>query len=202
MDAAILAGGRASRLGGRDKGLLSVGRTPILCRQLAALDGVADRVYVIAGEPERFRRFRVRVFPDVLPDAGALGGLHAALSAAESRHVLVLACDLPFLTAPLLGHLASLADDACDVVVPRTPDGLQPLCAVYSRDLAPLVRQRVESGRLKIMDLLGAVRRREVGPDEVAAFDPDGRVFFNVNTPGDLKLAVRLAAVADRRIPG
>jgi len=198
VDAAILAGGQARRFGGENKSALRVGRVSILERQLAVLDGLADRVFVVAGRPARVGGHDVRVVPDRLPNAGALGGLYTALCEAAGPYVLVVACDLPFLTAPLLARLIDLAGDAWDAVVPRTTDGLQPLCAVYARHLAERVRRRVESGHLKIQDLLGAIRVRELGPDEISLFDPDGRLFFNVNTPGDLEQAVRLSARTDR----
>jgi molybdopterin-guanine dinucleotide biosynthesis protein A len=198
VDAAILAGGRARRLGGRDKRALRVGPTTILERQLAALDGLVDRVFVVGGDPMAGGGPRQTVVPDRLPDAGALGGLYTALCESSGPHVLVVACDLPFVTAPLLASLISLADSECDAVVPRSTDGLQPLCAVYARRLADEVRGRIESGRLKVQDLLGAIRIREVGPAEIAAFDADGRLFFNVNTPHDLAEAVRLSSHGHR----
>jgi molybdopterin-guanine dinucleotide biosynthesis protein A len=196
VDAAILAGGRARRLGGADKSTLRVGHATILERQLDALAGVADRVFVVAGDASAYAGHALHVVPDRLPDAGALGGIYTALVEAESPHVLVIACDLPFLTAPLLARLAGLAGDDHDAVVPRTRDGRQPLCAVYARRLAETVRRQVESGHLKIQDLLEAIRLRELGPDDLARFDPDGRLFHNVNTPGDLELALRFAARA------
>jgi molybdenum cofactor guanylyltransferase len=198
VDAAILAGGQARRFGGADKSALCVGPATILERQLDALGDVADRIFVVAGDPAPFEHHRLQVVPDRLPDAGALGGIYTALVEARSPHVLVVACDLPFLTAPLLARLAELAGDGYDAVVPRTRDGRQPLCAVYAQRLADTVRRQVESGHLKIQDLLGAIRLRELGPDDLARFDPDGRLFHNVNTPGDLELALRFAARADR----
>jgi molybdenum cofactor guanylyltransferase len=193
VDAAILAGGRARRFGGADKSTLRVGDATILERQIEALDGVADQIYVVTGEPALFEGRGFRVVPDRLPNAGALGGVYTALVEAASPHVLVLACDLPFLTAPLLARLAGLADDEHDAVVPRPRDGRQPLCAVYARRLAETVRRQIESGHLKIQELLETIRLRELGPDDLARLDPDGRLFLNVNTPGDLELAVRFA---------
>ena len=198
MDAAILAGGRARRLGGRDKRALRVGPTTILERQLAALDGLVDRVFLVGGDPVAGDRPLPAVVPDRLPDAGALGGLYTALCEAAGSHVLVVACDLPFVTTTLLARLIGLADGDCDAVVPRSTDGLQPLCAVYARRLAGEVRGRIESDRLKIQDLLGTIRVRELGPAEIAAFDADGRLFFNVNTPNDLAEAARLTSHGHR----
>ncbi len=198
MDAAILAGGRARRFGGRDKSALSVGPVSILDRQLAALSGLADRVVIVAGTTRSFRGSRVPVIRDRLQNAGALGGLYTALATAQSDHVLVLACDLPFVTAPLLAGLAARASEGWDAVVPRSRDGRQPLCAVYARRLAPLVRARIAAGHLKVADVLDEVRTLEIGPSELATFDPDGRLFFNVNTPDDLARASRLSSRAER----
>ena len=198
MDAAILAGGRARRLGGQDKRALRVGPATILERQFAALDGLVDRVFVVGGDRAAAGSVGSDVVPDLLPNAGALGGLYTALCEAAGSHVLVVACDLPFVTTPLLARLISLADDEFDAVVPRSADGPQPLCAVYARRLAEDVRRRIESGRLKVQDLFGTIRVRELGPAEVTAFDPDGRLFLNVNTPDDLARAGRLSSDADR----
>jgi molybdopterin-guanine dinucleotide biosynthesis protein A len=198
VDAAILAGGRARRFAGADKSALRVGTATILERQLDALRDVADRIFVVAGDPAPFEPYRLPVVPDRLEHAGALGGIYTALVEAESPHVLVVACDLPFLTAPLLARLAGLAGNAYDAVVPRTRDGRQPLCAVYARRLADTVRRQVESGHLKVQELLEAIRLRELGPDDLTLFDPDGHLFHNVNTPGDLEFALRFATRADR----
>jgi molybdopterin-guanine dinucleotide biosynthesis protein A len=198
VDAAILAGGRARRFGGADKSTLRVGHATILERQLEALEGLADRVFVVAGDPGPFADYDLRVVPDRLPEAGALGGIYTALVEAETSQVLVLACDLPFVTGPLLARLAGEAGEPYDAVVPRTRDGRQPLCAVYARGIAETVRREIESGHLKVQDLLEAIRLRELGPRDLARFDPDGRLFHNVNTPGDLELALRFATRADR----
>ncbi len=199
MDVAILAGGRARRLGGADKSALRIGSRTIFERQLAAVEELADRIVVVGGGPEHCIPGRVRVVPDRVPHAAALGGLYTALCEAATPYVLVVACDLPFVSARVLVRLAELADGTADAVVPRTADGVQPLCAAYARRLRVRVRRRIESGHLKVQDLLAAVRARELGPEDIARLDPTGLSFFNVNTPGDLGQAVRLAARAERR---
>ena len=198
MDAAILAGGRARRLGGQDKRALRVGPTTILERQLTALNGLVDRVFIVGGDPTAAGPDRPDVVPDRVPDAGALGGIYTALCESSGSHVLVVACDLPFVTAPLLARVIGLAGPEIDAVVPRSADGLQPLCAVYARRLADTARRRIESGQLKVQDLLESVRVRELGPADIAEFGDDGRLFFNVNTPGDLAEAVRLSSPGHR----
>jgi molybdopterin-guanine dinucleotide biosynthesis protein A len=198
VDAAILAGGRARRFGGRDKSSLHVGGASILERQLAALDGVAGRILVVSAHPARYQERGLEAVADLVPGAASLGGIYTALARATGSHVLVVACDLPFLTASFLRRLVALARPEDDAVVPRTADGWQPLCAVYSRRLAEPARRQIEAGRLKIVEFLAAARVREIGPDAIAEDDPDGLLFFNVNSFADWQLANQLAASRGR----
>ncbi len=201
VTAAILAGGRARRLGGRAKAILPVGDRPILARQLQALEAVTDRVIIVANQPEVYRGAGVPVIADLVPDRGALGGILTALAASERDRTLIVAADLPFLTASFLAHLVDTAETTgADLVIPRTPDGLQPLCAVYARSLLDTIRQRVDAGNLKVVDLAGGARVHEIGPEEIAKYDPDGVLFFNVNTPDDYARALALAAARNRAL--
>ena len=192
MNAAILAGGQARRFGGLDKSALVVGNSSILERQVSVLREVADRVLLVGGNHVSLEDRALEVVPDRLPHAGALGGIYTALLASHTEHVIVLACDLPFVSANFLRHLAGLAGPGLDAVVPRSPDGLQPLCAVYSRSLAPRIGELIAAGRLKVAGALEAGRVREIDPAEIAAVEPDEKLFLNVNTPDDLERASRL----------
>lgn len=190
--AAIVAGGRGRRLGGLDKSELVIGGRRIIERQLAVLGQVVPHVLVVTDDHHRFRTSGLQVCGDFLPGAGPLGGLHTALTRSPGRRILVIAGDLPFLSAAFLRHLAARAPHA-DAVVPRNAAGLQPLCAVYDRGCAAAIRGRIERGRRRLVDLAGSLRVTEVGPDEVAAFDPDGMLLFNVNTPADHAHAISRA---------
>jgi molybdopterin-guanine dinucleotide biosynthesis protein A len=188
--AAILAGGRARRLGGLDKSRLVIGGRTILQRQIDLLHGLVDRVIVVADEPGRFADAGVPVVPDARPGCGSLGGIYTAL-------VLVLACDMPFVTTPFLARVLEAGRDA-DIAIPRARDGYHPLCACYGPACAAPILRRMDAGAFKVMDLLSDVRVREIGPEEVAAFDPDDLLLLNVNTPDDLARAERACAARDR----
>jgi molybdopterin-guanine dinucleotide biosynthesis protein A len=191
--AAIIAGGPASRLGGRDKSRLLVGDQSILERQLAALRPVADEIIIVGSHPGRPAPHGLRVVEDRVAGAGALGGIYTALLSASAGRVLAIACDMPFLTARFLGRLAAAGGNA-DLAIPRPADGYQPLCACYSLAcLEPLAR-RIDAGALRVQDLVADVRTRELGPAELSEYDPDGLLFFNVNTPEDHRRAQRLAS--------
>ncbi len=190
--AAILGGGQAHRLGGQDKSTLLVGGRTILERQLAVLRDLGVPVLLVGVEQWPGAHGLTPV-PDRLPGHGALGGLYTALVASETDHVVVIACDMPFLTASFLGHLATL-DDAADAVVPRAADGRHPLCARYHRRAAPIVGRHLDAGHLRIGMALDDLTVRELGPGDLAPFDPGGTLLFNVNTPNDYH---RACAIAD-----
>jgi molybdopterin-guanine dinucleotide biosynthesis protein A len=189
--AAILVGGRAQRLGGLDKSRLDVGGRAILDHQLDALAGVVDRVVLIGSSDGPPRRPGVETVADIRPGCGSLGGIHTALHVAAGP-VLVVACDMPFLTGAFLAFLQD-ALGGHDAVIPRTPDGLHPLCAVYAQTCLAPVERRLDTGRLKVVDALTGLRIREIGPHEIEPFDPDGLLFMNLNTPDDLSRAVARA---------
>jgi molybdopterin-guanine dinucleotide biosynthesis protein A len=188
--AAILAGGRATRFDGRDKSALAFGADRLLDRQIAVLRQVVDALVIVTTQPERYRGLDVPVATDAVPNGGALGVLYTALSVSPAAQTLVVACDMPFLTAPFLRFLAEAGRDV-DLAIPRTAAGYEPLCASYARACLGPVKARLDAGRFKLAGLVTAdLRVRELGPDELAPFDPDQTLFVNVNTPDDYARAV------------
>ena len=192
---AILAGGRARRLGGLNKaGLtLHLGGASVLDRQLAQLRRVVDRIIIIANDAERFSDAGVPVIPDKVPGGGALGALYTAVHEG-SDSTLVVACDMPFLSEPLLAHLVSVGG-AFDIAIPRTSRGYEPLCATYSRRSAGALRRLLEDKRFRLSDVarIPGLNVREVGRNELERFGPDEVLFFNLNTPDDHARAIDLA---------
>jgi molybdopterin-guanine dinucleotide biosynthesis protein A len=191
--AAILAGGRARRLGGVDKSALVVGGTSILDRQLAVLRGLTPHILIVASNEHRYEDVGVPVVSDRIRGAGSIGGLYTALLDAPTEQIVVIACDMPFLTAPFLSRLAALGAGA-DAAMPRDGHGLHPTCAAWSRRAAPYLRGHIDRGRLRILDALDGLEVREMDPRELARFDPDGRLLLNVNTPDDYARANALKA--------
>lgn len=180
----ILAGGASSRMGS-DKAALRLGEETFVARVARALSGVAATVRVVSSR-HGTDAFGLPVVRDVFEDAGALGGLHAALHSARKPWAAVVSCDLPFVTPELLRRLASFAE-GFDAVAPLQPDGrLQPLCALYARE--PCLEQAerlIRQGELRPRALLQTVAARLVGFDELSDL-PGSELFFrNVNTPGD-----------------
>jgi len=205
--AAILTGGEARRFGGRDKGgLLIAGRT-ILERQIVELSEIADDILIVGARQNREGPPKgghpVRLIPDRVAGCGPLAGLDAALAAAQSDVLVVIACDMPFVTAPFLRHLQSLAagsagsHDRADAVVPRTERGYHPVCAAYTQACRPTVEQALAEHRLSMSELLKRIHVRVVETGEIDAFGPRARLLANVNTPAELD---ELAALSSHQL--
>jgi molybdopterin-guanine dinucleotide biosynthesis protein A len=186
--AAILAGGRASRFGGRDKGALMVDGRSIFDRQLAELSRLTDDILVVgrsaADALPASRHTPFRLVADRVADRGPLGGLDAALAVARDSHLVVVACDMPFVTAQFLSFLLSLTADH-DIVVPRTERGYHPLCAVYARTCGAAVARRLAAGALAVRGLFEEMRVRVVTDEELDAFGDRARLLANVNTAAE-----------------
>jgi molybdopterin-guanine dinucleotide biosynthesis protein A len=194
---AILAGGRSRRLGGVNKAalILRPGGASILDRQLMRLRRLVDRTFIVAGDADRFGSAGVPVVRDLVPDGGALGALYTAVHSAETERTLVLACDMPFVSEPLLAHLIGIGRNV-DIAIPRTAQGYEPLCATYSRRCAAELRRLLDEGRFRLGEVtrIPGLNVREVGGDELKAFGPEEVLFFNLNTPDDHARAIDLDA--------
>lgn len=188
---------------GRDKAFVEFGGRTLLERAADTLRRLGPgRVSVVLAEkPAADEAFPAGtgIVTDTYRGRGTPGALHAALSACRERHALVLACDLPFVTAELLGLLLDTArreEAAC--VAPVQPDGIvQPLCAVYEagRCLKTVTAAVTDDDDARVpsaRELLRRLGTRAVGFDELAVLPGAEHFFFNLNTPADLARAERI----------
>lgn len=204
----ILAGGAASRFGGAPKGLERVDGRRIIDRVAAALREVSDELLLVANAPDAHEWLPgVRQVADLRTGLGALGGLHAALAHAE-RDILLVAWDMPFVSAALLGELRRIAEGGADeshhelafirdadVVIPESDGsrrGVEPLCAWYSRRCLPAVERTLDAGDLRVIGFHEQVRVQRLPVARVRDFGDPARLFSNVNTRAEL------AALGDR----
>jgi len=184
----ILAGGRATRMGGGDKGLLPLGYDTILGHVIARL---APQVAALAlsanGQPARLAHFALPVLPDSLPGhLGPLAGILAGLDWAEAQgadHIVSAAADTPFLPCDLVPQLILAAEsNGSALAIAATADGPQPTFGLWPVALRQDLRAALEAGQRKVSgwaDAQGAAR----------AHFADPAAFFNVNTPDDLARA-------------
>jgi len=184
VTAAILAGGRASRFDGRDKSALVIGGSRIIDRELEALSPVASEILIISNDAARYAGLGIPVVGDRVAGAGPLGGIYSALVSARHPWVLIVACDMPFVSTTLFETLVGAMDDDADAVVPRSAQGLEPLCAIYAQRAAPILKRRLDAHAWRVGEMIAELRVREIAGAALAGLD-DGRLFENVNTPHD-----------------
>jgi molybdenum cofactor guanylyltransferase len=178
----ILAGG-ASRRMGTDKSRLRLEHQTFTERIAETLLQITDSVTIVGRMSDESG---LPVVADVYPQWGALGGLHAALSACQREWAIVVACDLPFVTAELFGALYEKRLDHEAVVPVQQDNRPQPLAALYRvepcRERASAL---IEDGRRRPLDLLDAVRTRWVSFAEIRNLTRSEGFFVNINTPSD-----------------
>ncbi|HEY7768731.1 molybdopterin-guanine dinucleotide biosynthesis protein B, partial [Longimicrobium sp.] len=196
---AILAGG-ASRRFGAPKALASVGGRRIIDRAVDALSRVADSVVIIANDASLFADLDLPIRADDVPGLGALGGIRTALRWAIERGrtgALVVACDMPFVSANLLRTVADRAgSDDVDAVVPESGGrrGIEPLCAWYCVRCLPEIDRMLADGERQAFRLADRVRADRVPIDEVRRIGDPAILFLNINTVDDLRAAERIAS--------
>lgn len=181
----LLAGGRASRMGGRDKAFAAVDGEPIAVRTVRLLRELFPQVIVSTARPERFRGLDVETVSDLFPGGGPLAGIHAAMRASRQPFVFVVACDMPWLRANVIRFLVERAGDA-DAVVPEWEDDIEPLHALYAVRTLPVAERCLREGRSAMREFLPLIRVAYVGADVLRRVEGSAQSLTNVNTPEEL----------------
>lgn len=192
VTALILAGGRATRLGGVVKPLLDVGGRTILARLEAALEGQVAEVWISAAAPIAWSSRRVIL--DDVDGAGPLAGVAAGRAACTTPWLLVLGGDMPQVTPAVLALLRAHAHPGIDAVAPRVGGHAEPLLALYGPACLDAARARLAAGRLRLGGVLDDVRVAWIDEASLRAVDPGLASLVGVNEPADL------ASVATHRL--
>jgi len=180
----VLAGGQSRRMG-TNKALLELpsGET-LIERVLAALRPLSDDLVIVSNTPELYAHLDARQTSDEFVGAGPLAGLHAGLQVARHDWTFAVACDMPLVDHRLVRFMALLTEGH-DAIVPWVNGELEPLHALYSKQCLPAIVSHLAAGHRRMISFLGDIRLRRVEASEIALFDPEGRSFFNANTPED-----------------
>ena len=184
FSAVILAGGKSSRMG-RDKTWLEVGGQSLLARQIGVVrESGAVEVFISGRANAGYSGFGCRVLRDNFPDAGPLAGIERALDAAQSPLLLVLAVDLPEMSAELLRRLSSGCSETCGAV-PKLAGRIEPLVACYPKAAQPLAETLLRAGESAVAGFA-----KQCVQSSLARFvdlPASKTIFFaNWNSPADL----------------
>lgn len=180
----ILAGGRNSRMGGRDKAFLRVGGETVFQRTLGLLRRCFAEVVVVSNTPEKYVEFDVDVIADELRGCGPLGGLHAGLGRITTPYAFVAACDMPFLHIEPIRYLVARLREQ-DAIVPQWGGDIEPLHALYAKRLRGRIEAAVGQGARAMRDFLPQIDVEYVAQDAMERVTGSAEAFRNVNTPED-----------------
>ncbi len=183
VGAAIVAGGRARRLGGRIKPLLEIDGETILSRELAVLGARFTEIVISAADPAPFADVGLPVILDRVAGAGPLAGIAAVLAATRRRFVFAVAGDMPYLSVDAIDTLLGAGSADADVVIPVSGGYPEPLHALYARRCLPTIERHLADGRYQVSGLLSAP---ELNVITVDADTLGARVLTNINSPLDL----------------
>jgi molybdopterin-guanine dinucleotide biosynthesis protein A len=180
---------------GENKALKPFLGRPLVQRVVERLAPFADELLLTTNQPEDFAFLKLPLFTDIKPGRGPLGGLYTALVSAKYPFVAVVACDMPFASAPLLVAAAGfLNQDEADVVIAEAAEGFEPLHAVYRRETCiPAIESAIDADQWRMISWFPRVKLRRLTPDELRHYDPQGLAFWNVNTPDEFSQAEQRA---------
>jgi len=195
----VLAGGYSSRFG-EDKGMVTLAGKPLIGHVVDAIRNIVDETIVVTSSAERAAKYEtivpdfVKFVEDIRGSNGPLIGALTGFGVASSKYALVLPFDTPFVSQEIVALLFELCINR-SAVIPRWPNGqIEPLHAVYQVQFAMTAAEAaVAEGRLDMRGMIERMRGvRFVSTIAIQEFDPELQVFFNINTPLDLKKAASM----------
>lgn len=184
--AAILAGGRSSRMG-FDKQTLSFDKNRLMDGTIHTLKKAFSEILVVTNRFELYDPAQVTLLGDEIPGQGPLGGLHAALKKSTGGYIYLVACDMPVIPLDYIRYLKERMEEGdYDACVTRKGQWVEPFHGFYSKSLLPPIEKGLEEGRLSLAALLRQVDCLYIEEEEARRFSSDWSMFSNVNTPEDL----------------
>jgi molybdopterin-guanine dinucleotide biosynthesis protein A len=178
---AILAGGRATRLGG-DKVTAQLAGRPLISYPLEAAHAAVAEIVVVAKPATELPELEVEVVREPPEPFHPLCGIVAALERAGEQPVIVVAADMPFVTGELLAWMETISEP---VAVPRHGGRLHPLLGKYDGSVFEQLKSALKAERA-LQETVSELSPRLIEGDELETFGDPERLLFNVNTPADL----------------
>ena len=175
---------------GTNKAFLKIESERLIDRIARIFREIFPEVILVTNSPLAYLDQDVEIVTDIFKDKGALGGIYTGLFYASYEHAFVSACDMPFLNRHFIEYMVEHSG-SYDIVVPHPADGLQPLHAIYAKTCLFPIKKLITMGKLKITGFYRGLKILMIPHDIIKSFDPEGKMFFNVNTREDIELISR-----------
>ena len=185
MDALILAGGENRRFQSH-KGLADIKGKRIIETISELLKKYFTTVYISTNTPEIFFYLGMPMIGDIVEQRGPMVGIYSSLVCTGAPELFVAACDMPFIKAEVV-ELITGKYHGQDALLPLFQGRPQPLLGIYSHHGAAVMKERIGRTRKALWDLLQEMAVQYIHEEEIAAADPEGRSFVNINTLEEYK---------------
>ncbi len=186
--AAVLAGGKNTRMGGKNKALINIEGSPVIERTLVLLKEIFPEVIVVTNSPDDYKHYTkdITIIADIIKNIGPLGGIHSALSNTSKGAVFFVACDMPFLHNDIIAQQTEqFYKLGCDALIPKIEDTIEPLCAIYKKALKDNLYSYLQKSN--DYSIKGFLETIDVYYLDIADNPFNRRIFKNLNTPEDIK---------------
>jgi molybdenum cofactor guanylyltransferase len=180
----ILAGGKSSRFG-RNKALVEVGGIRLIERVIRIMRSVFQQVIIITNTPDEYAFLKLPMIEDLIKGLGPLGGLYTGLESISTETGFFVACDMPFLSEPLIRYITKFRDDF-DVILPKIDWKIEALHGLYNKRCLPAIRELIDSQQYQVIRFFPEMRVKFLGEAEIRKYDPELKTFFNINEPREL----------------
>ena len=173
-------------MGGKNKAFVQIRGESIIERTVRIFNDLFDETILVTNAPLEYLEYDVTIVTDIIKNKAALGGIFTGLFHASSDLCFVAACDMPFLDKGFIEYMIhSVA--GYDIIVPHPADGFQPLHAIYSRKCISFMRKLIDRDELRIRALYRKFKTLYIPAAAITPFDPEGRMFLNINSKKDLE---------------
>ncbi|WP_425449424.1 molybdenum cofactor guanylyltransferase [Dethiothermospora halolimnae] len=189
--AAILAGGKSSRMG-FDKQFLKVNERRVIDGIISNLKKEFDEIIVVTNKPEKYLGIKSKIVTDRIEKKGPLSGIHAALSEANSKYVYFTACDMPNINIDYIRYMKkNIMKTKKEVCVTKIRDWIEPFNGFYSVDILPFIEGHLYSNKRSILSLIKNLNCLYIEEVVARKFSPNWDMFLNLNTKDDLNSYIR-----------
>jgi molybdopterin-guanine dinucleotide biosynthesis protein A len=172
---------------GQNKSFLSINGERLIDKTLNLYRQIFTDIIIVTNDPLSYIEFTdAAIATDIYRGKGPLGGIYTGLFYAKNDYAFVCPCDMPFLKKDFVDYLLA-QNGKCDVIVPETAEGYQPLHAVYSRNCLPSIKRLLLMDKLKITGFYRDMQVLPISEEQIRPFNEDGSLFQNLNTPEELE---------------
>ena len=180
----ILAGGKSSRFG-KNKALVEVGGVRLIERVIKVMGSVFKQVIIITNTPDEYAYLKLPMIEDLIKGLGPLGGLYTGLESISNETGFFVACDMPFLSEPLIRHIVEFRNEF-DVILPKIDWKIEALHGLYNKRCLPAIRELIDSQQYQVIRFFPKMRVKYLDEAEIRKYDPELKTFFNINEPREM----------------